>query len=80
MVPKSSRDMHKEGKNTSSQVCNRWQQYNVSMCRVYFYSNAEDLGLPPFVCWLALRGIKTMKLHMDAAVVNAEHISQFLSL
>lgn len=48
-------------------------------CRVYFYTNAEGLGLPPFECWLALRGMKTMKLRMDAAVRNAEKIAQYLN-
>jgi cysteine-S-conjugate beta-lyase len=46
---------------------------------VYFFSNAEGTGLPPFECWLALRGMKTMKLRMDAAVANAERIARFLS-
>lgn len=47
-------------------------------CRVYFFQNAEGTGLPPFECWLALRGMKTMKLRMDAAVKNAEKLAQFL--
>eukprot|EP00892_Ulva_mutabilis_P009980 jgi/Ulvmu1/7354/UM036_0014.1 len=47
--------------------------------RVYFFQNAEGTGLPPFECWLALRGMKTMKLRMDAAVSNAEAMAQFLS-
>jgi cysteine-S-conjugate beta-lyase len=45
---------------------------------VYFFQNAEGTGLPPFECWLALRGLKTMKLRMDAAVANAERIAAFL--
>ena len=75
-----SQSMHNEGENTCSQACNQWQQHNVSMCRVYFYSNAKGLGLPPFECWLALIGMKTMKLRMDAAVANAEHSARFLSV
>lgn len=46
---------------------------------MYFYQNAEGTGLPPFECWLALRGLKTMKLRMDKAVANAEAIAAFLA-
>lgn len=48
-------------------------------CRVYFFQNSEGTGLPPFECWLALRGMKTMKLRMDASVANAETIAGFLA-
>lgn len=48
-------------------------------CRVYFFQNAEGTGLPPFECWLALRGLKTMKLRLDKASANAAAIADFLT-
>jgi cysteine-S-conjugate beta-lyase len=48
-------------------------------CRVYFFQNAEGTGLPPFECWLALRGLKTMKLRLDKASANAAALAVFLS-
>lgn len=49
------------------------------VCRVYFFQNAEGTGLPPFECWLALRGLKTMKLRLDKAAANAAAIAAFLA-
>lgn len=46
---------------------------------MYFFQNAEGTGLPPFECWLALRGLKTMKLRLDKASANAAALAVFLS-
>jgi cysteine-S-conjugate beta-lyase len=46
---------------------------------VYYYQNAEGAGMPPFECWLALRGMKTMKLRMDKSASNAAGLAAFLS-
>jgi cystathionine beta-lyase/cystathionine gamma-synthase len=47
---------------------------------VYFFQNAEGTGLPPYECWLALRGLKTMKLRLDKASANALAIAQWLQV
>ena len=46
---------------------------------MYFYQNSEGTGLPPFECWLALRGLKTMALRLEKAVANASKIAAFLA-
>ena len=48
------------------------------VCSVYFVQNSEGTGLPPFECWLALRGLKTMQLRLDKASANAAAIAQWL--
>src|SRR5882757_3396200 len=46
---------------------------------IYFLQNAEGSALGPFDCFLLLRGLKTLKLRMDAQQKNAEIIAKFLS-
>ncbi|OCT51099.1 Cystathionine beta-lyase [Cladophialophora carrionii] len=46
--------------------------------RFYFTINASGCGLAPFDCWLLMRGIKTLKVRMDAQQANAMMIAQFL--
>ncbi|KIW66618.1 cystathionine beta-lyase [Phialophora macrospora] len=46
--------------------------------RFYFTINASGCGLAPFDCWLLMRGIKTLKVRMDAQQANAMRIAQFL--
>jgi cystathionine beta-lyase len=46
---------------------------------IYFLQNAEGSALGPFDCFLLLRGLKTLKLRMDAQQRNAEIIAKFLS-
>lgn len=46
---------------------------------IYFLQNAEGSALGPFDCFLLLRGLKTLKLRMDAQQRNAETVAQFLS-
>ena len=46
--------------------------------RLYFTINASGCGLAPFDCWLLTRGIKTLKVRMDAQQANAMIIAQFL--
>jgi cystathionine beta-lyase len=45
---------------------------------IYFLQNAEGSGLSPLDCFLLLRGIKTLKLRMDAQQKNAEILAHFL--
>jgi cystathionine beta-lyase len=47
---------------------------------IYFLQNAEGSALGPFDCFLLLRGLKTLKLRVDAQQRNAEAIADFLSL
>ncbi|KIV89693.1 cystathionine beta-lyase [Exophiala mesophila] len=46
--------------------------------KLYFTINASGCGLAPFDCWLLMRGIKTLKVRMDAQQANAMLIAQFL--
>lgn len=46
--------------------------------RIYFLQNAEGNALAPFDCYLVLRGMKTLKLRMDAQQANAVKIAEFL--
>jgi cystathionine beta-lyase len=45
---------------------------------IYFLQNAEGSALGPFDCFLLLRGLKTLKLRMDAQQRSAGLIAQFL--
>jgi len=46
--------------------------------RYYFVINSTGCGLAPFDCWLLMRGIKTLKVRMDAQQANAMRIATFL--
>lgn len=46
--------------------------------KLYFTINSSGCGLAPFDCWLLMRGIKTLKVRMDAQQANAMMIAQFL--
>jgi cysteine-S-conjugate beta-lyase len=46
--------------------------------KLYFPINASGCGLAPFDCWLLMRGIKTLKVRMDAQQANAMLIATFL--
>lgn len=46
--------------------------------KLYFTINASGCGLAPFDCWLLMRGIKTLKVRMDAQQSNAMMIARFL--
>ncbi|MGO9862671.1 MAG: PLP-dependent transferase, partial [Terriglobales bacterium] len=46
--------------------------------QIRFLLNAEGSALGPFVCFLLLRGLKTLKLRIDAQQRNAAAIAQFL--
>jgi cystathionine beta-lyase len=46
--------------------------------KFYFTVNASGCGLAPFDCWLLMRGIKTLKVRMDAQQANAMRIAHFL--
>jgi cysteine-S-conjugate beta-lyase len=45
---------------------------------IYFLQNAEGSALGPFDCFLLLRGLKTLKLRMDAQQHSAGLIAKFL--
>ncbi len=45
---------------------------------IYFLQNAEGNALAPFDCFLLLRGLKTLKLRVDAQQRNAFSIAEFL--
>jgi cystathionine beta-lyase len=47
---------------------------------IYFLQNAEGSALGPFDCFLLLRGLKTLKLRIDAQQRSAEAVAQSLSL
>jgi len=47
--------------------------------RIYFLQNSEGSGLGPFDCFLLLRGLKTLKLRMDAQQRSAEAVVDFLA-
>jgi cystathionine beta-lyase len=46
---------------------------------IYFLQNAEGNALAPFDCFLLLRGLKTLKLRVDAQQRNAQAIAEFLA-
>jgi cysteine-S-conjugate beta-lyase len=46
---------------------------------VRFLQNAEGSALGPFDCFLLLRGLKTLKLRMQAQQHNAQAVADFLS-
>ena len=46
--------------------------------KLFFTINASGCGLAPFDCWLLMRGIKTLKVRMDAQQANAMRIAQYL--
>jgi len=46
--------------------------------KLYFTINSSGCGLAPFDCWLLMRGIKTLKVRMDAQQANAMMIARFL--
>jgi cystathionine beta-lyase len=46
---------------------------------IAFLQNAEGTALGPFDCFLVLRGLKTLKLRMDAQQRNAGLIANFLA-
>ena len=46
---------------------------------IYFLQNAEGSALGPFDCFLLLRGLKTLKLRMDAQQRSAEAVADFLA-
>jgi cystathionine beta-lyase len=46
--------------------------------KLYFTINASGCGLSPFDSWLLMRGIKTLKVRMDAQQANAMLIARFL--
>jgi cystathionine beta-lyase len=46
---------------------------------IYFMQNAEGNALAPFDCFLLLRGLKTLKLRVDAQQRNALAIAEFLA-
>lgn len=46
--------------------------------RLYFTINTTGCGLAPFDSWLLMRGIKTLKVRMDAQQANAIKIARFL--
>jgi cystathionine beta-lyase len=45
---------------------------------IYFLQNAEGTALGPMDCFLLLRGLKTLKLRLDAQQANALRIAQHL--
>jgi cystathionine beta-lyase len=47
--------------------------------QVYFHQNAEGTALGPFDSYLLLRGLKTLKIRMDAQQKSAEAIAAFLA-
>jgi cystathionine beta-lyase len=46
---------------------------------IYFMQNAEGNALAPFDCFLLLRGLKTLKLRVDAQQRNTLAIAEFLA-
>jgi len=46
--------------------------------RIYFLQNAQGTALAPFDSYLFLRGLKTLKLRMDAQQRSAQAIAEFL--
>lgn len=48
------------------------------MSQLWFRQNAEGTMLPPFDCWLTIRGLKTMSVRMEKQQDNAQKIAHFL--
>jgi len=46
---------------------------------IYYLQNAEGSALGPFDCYLLLRGLKTLKIRMDAQQRNATLVAAFLA-
>jgi len=46
---------------------------------IYYLQNAEGSALGPFDCYLLLRGLKTLKIRMDAQQRNANLVADFLA-
>jgi cystathionine beta-lyase len=46
--------------------------------QIYFTINATGVGLPPFDCFLLLRGLKTLSVRIDRQQNNAIKIAEFL--
>lgn len=46
--------------------------------RLFFTINASGCGLSPFDSWLLMRGVKTLKVRMDAQQANTMLIARFL--
>lgn len=46
--------------------------------RLFFTINASGCGLSPFDSWLLMRGVKTLKVRMDAQQANSMLIARFL--
>lgn len=46
--------------------------------KYYAVINTTGCGLAPFDCWLLMRGIKTLKVRMDAQQANAQRLAEFL--
>jgi cystathionine beta-lyase len=46
--------------------------------KIYFLQNAEGNALAPFESFLLLRGLKTLKLRMDAQQKNAAAVAEYL--
>ena len=46
--------------------------------KLFFTINASGCGLAPFDCWLLMRGVKTLKVRMDAQQANTMLIAKFL--
>ncbi|HEY0264513.1 MAG TPA: PLP-dependent aspartate aminotransferase family protein [Granulicella sp.] len=47
--------------------------------KIAFLQNAEGAALGPFDCFLLLRGLKTLKLRLDAQQGNAARVAAFLA-
>jgi cystathionine beta-lyase len=47
--------------------------------QIYFLQNGEGGALGPFDCYLLLRGMKTLKVRLDAQQANATKVARFLS-
>jgi cystathionine beta-lyase len=46
---------------------------------IYFLQNAEGTALGPFDCYLLLRGLKTLRIRLDAQQRNAALVAEFLA-
>jgi cystathionine beta-lyase len=46
--------------------------------QIYFTINATGVGLPPFDCFLLLRGLKTLSVRIERQQENAIKIADFL--
>jgi cystathionine beta-lyase len=46
--------------------------------KIFFIINSTGCGLPPFDCFLLMRGVKTLAVRMDRQQENAQRIAEFL--